>query len=111
MAQLYYKVIAYLEANGKTKDDASKVELVNNADGKGDIIETWGVEGLSKPTDQQLTDLESQATTIYNNYKIKRTRKRAYGRWQEQLDEIYHNIDSWKARIKSIKDSNPKEGK
>ena len=66
MAQLYYKVIAYLEANGKTKDDASKVELVNNADGKGDIIETWGVEGLSKPTDQQRTPTESNNKTNIN---------------------------------------------
>jgi hypothetical protein len=26
----------------------------------------------------------------------------------EQLDEIYHNIDAWKTRIQSIKDNNPK---
>ena len=27
----------------------------------------------------------------------------------EQLDEIYKDIDAWKARIKKIKDDNPKE--
>ncbi len=42
------------------------------------------------------------------NIKVGKTRKASYGSWQDQLDEIYHNIDSWKARIKSIKDSNPK---
>jgi hypothetical protein len=27
----------------------------------------------------------------------------------DQLDEIYKDIDAWKARIKSIKDANPKQ--
>ena len=35
-------------------------------------------------------------------------RKKVYGSWEDQLDEIYHNIDAWKARIKKIKDDNPK---
>ena len=32
-----------------------------------------------------------------------------YGDIGDQLDEIYSNIETWKARIKSIKDANPKE--
>jgi|TARA_Y100000296_G_C5111736_1_gene225537 hypothetical protein len=108
MAQLYYQVIAYLEANGKTKDDFSKVGLVNNLDGAGDIIETWNVDGLAQPTEEQLTSLDAQATTDYNNFKVDKTRKRSYGDWREQLDEIYHDIDAWKARLLSIKNSNPK---
>ena len=32
-----------------------------------------------------------------------------YGGIGEQLDEIYHNgIDAWKAKIKAVKDANPK---
>lgn len=32
-----------------------------------------------------------------------------YGGVGEQLDEIYHNgIDAWKAKIKAVKDANPK---
>jgi hypothetical protein len=40
---------------------------------------------------------------------IRRTRKAAYGDIGNQLDEIYKDIDAWKARIKKIKDDNPKE--
>jgi hypothetical protein len=39
---------------------------------------------------------------------VQSTRRNAYGDIGEQLDEIYKNIDTWKARIKSIKDANPK---
>jgi hypothetical protein len=39
---------------------------------------------------------------------VRATRKAAYGDIGEQLDEIYKDIDAWKARIKSIKDANPK---
>ena len=43
------------------------------------------------------------------NEIVKATRKKAYGDIGEQLDEIYKDIDAWKARIKKIKDDNPKE--
>ena len=39
---------------------------------------------------------------------IRSTRKSAYGDIGDQLDEIYKDIDAWKARIKKIKDDNPK---
>ena len=51
---------------------------------------------------------ESQADTAESNDTVYNTRKQSYGDWREQLDEIYHNIDDWKTRIKSIKDENPK---
>ena len=36
-------------------------------------------------------------------------RQAGYGFVAEQLDEIYHNgIDAWKAKIKAVKDANPK---
>ena len=78
-------------------------------DGSGDYIHTWNVSGLSKPTDSQLTSADTQATKDYNNNRIRKTRKKSYGDIGEQLDEIYKDIDAWKARIKKIKDDNPKE--
>ena len=105
MAQLYTKVKKYLEANSKTWDD-TKVSLQN--DGSGDYIKSWSYD-IAKPTDEQLASYNSAATTEENNIVIKRTRKSAYGDIGEQLDEIYKDIDAWKARIKSIKDANPKE--
>jgi hypothetical protein len=105
MAQLYTKVKKYLEANSKTWDD-TKVSLQN--DGSGDYIKSWSYD-IAKPTDEQLASYNSTATTEENNIVIKRTRKSAYGDIGDQLDEIYKDIDAWKARIKSIKDANPKE--
>jgi hypothetical protein len=64
--------------------------------------------GKAKPTIDQLNALDSQATTLENEDKVKYTRKVSYGDIGEQLDEIYKDIDAWKARIKKIKDDNPK---
>jgi len=37
-------------------------------------------------------------------------RKKAYGTWESQLEEIYDDgIDSWKTRIAKVKTDNPKE--
>jgi len=106
MKNLYTKVKKYLEANSKTWDD-TKVSLQN--DGSGDYIKFWSIDGLAKPTDEQLNSYESSAQTEENNNVIRGTRRSAYGDIGEQLDEIYKDIDAWKARIKKIKDDNPKE--
>ena len=37
-----------------------------------------------------------------------RGRLEGYGDWSDQLDEIFHDIDAWKARIQSVKDEFPK---
>ena len=108
MASLYWKVKAYLEANSKTEEEFKNNILLQN-DGSGDFIRTWNVSGLSKPTDSQLTSADTQATKDYNNNRTRKTRKKSYGNIGDQLDEIYKDIDAWKARIKKIKDDNPKE--
>ena len=115
MADLYWKVKAYLESKGKTESEiglatklqSPNVQLVN--EGSGDIIKVWKVSGVTKPTDSELNALNTQATKDQNNHAIRKTRMRAYGNIGDQLDEIYKDIDAWKARIKKIKDDNPKE--
>jgi len=112
MATLATKVKLYLEANGKDMDTeffANRVIVLDNSDGKGPFIHTWDVDGLSKPTDSQLDSYDSAGDTFVANEKVKNTRKAAYGDIGDQLDEIYKDIDAWKARIKKIKDDNPKE--
>ena len=106
--QLYTKVKLYLEANSKTWD-AEQGNIILQNDGSGDYIKTWSVSGVTKPTDSQLNALATNATKENNNAVIKDTRKKSYGDIGEQLDEIYKDIDAWKARIKKIKDDNPKE--
>ena len=104
MENLLYKIIAYLD---RTPDFLKEVKLQD--DGQGAYIKEWNVDGVAKPTDSQLNALASDATKLKNNEIIKDTRKAAYGDIGEQLDEIYKDIDAWKARIKKIKDDNPKE--
>ena len=107
MAQLYTKNKLYLKANSKNWDN-TKVSLQNNSDGNGDFISSWSYD-IAKPTDEQLATYNSVATTEENNNVIRNTRKKSYGNIGDQLDEIFKNIDAWKARIKSIKDANPME--
>ena len=110
MDNLYWKVKAYLEANGKTDAEfTSNIVLRNDLDERGDYVHTWNVSGLAKPSESQLNDLSSTATTNFNNFKIRKTRKRAYGDIGDQLDEIFKDIDAWKVRIQAIKDANAKE--
>ena len=101
---LKYKIIAYLD---RTPDFRDEVKLQN--DGSEDYIAEWNAKDKSIPTDSQLNALASDATKLENNNKIRYTRKESYGNIGDQLDEIYKDIDAWKARIKSIKDANPKE--
>ena len=107
MASLFTKIKLYIEANSKTWDD-TKVSLQNNSDGKGDFISSWTYDGLDKPTDSQLASYETAGNTEESNHNVRATRKAAYGNIGDQLDEIYKDIDAWKARIKKIKDDNPK---
>ena len=99
------KIKVYL---GRTPDFKEEVIINDDGDGKA-YIQTWNAKDKAKPTDEQLDALASDATKLKNNEIIKTTRKTAYGDIGEQLDEIYKDIDAWKARIKKIKDDNPKE--
>ena len=108
MANLSTKIKLYLKANSKTWD-AEKDNIRLQNEGSGDYIKTWNVSGLAKPSDEQLATYNSTATTEESNHLVRKTRKSAYGDIGDQLDEIYKDIDAWKARIKSIKDANPKE--
>jgi hypothetical protein len=110
MASLSTKVKLYCEANSKTADfgPGGNVELVDHSDGKGPFISSWSVDGLDKPTDAQLAAHDTAGDTEESNNVVRSTRRMAYGDIGDQLDEIYKDIDAWKARIKGIKDANPK---
>ena len=108
MAQLSTKIKSYCEANGVSEVDFMKdVMLQDDSDGNGAYIKEWNLD-IAQPTDAQLSAQESAANKEEANAKVRSTRKSAYGDIGEQLDEIYKDIDAWKARIKSIKDANPK---
>ena len=109
MAQLNTKIRLYLKANSKVYDDEFRnYYLKDNDSGVTELI-SWNVSGLAQPTAEQLDSYNDDATTFENNAVIRSTRRNAYGDIGDQLDEIFKNIDTWKARIQSIKDANPKE--
>ena len=108
MAQLSNKIKEYCKANGVSNVDfTNDVMLQDDSDGNGAYIKEWNLD-IAQPTDAQLSAQESAANTEEANNTVRNTRRTAYGDIGEQLDEIYKDIDAWKARIKSIKDANPK---
>jgi len=108
MAQLSNKIKLYCEANGVSNVDfLNDVMLQDDSDGNGAYIKEWNL-AIAQPTDAQLSAQETAANKEEANNVVRSTRRTAYGDIGEQLDEIYKDIDAWKARIKSIKDANPK---
>ena len=106
MASLSNKIKQYVNSEiDFTKD----VILQNDSDGNGDYIKEWNLD-IPKPTDAQLSAVETEADKMERNNQVIATRKKLYGSWESQLEEIYDNgIESWKTRIAQIKTDNPKE--
>jgi len=106
MASLSNKIRQYVNAE---VDFTTDVILQDDSNGQGAYIKEWNLD-IAKPTQEQLDALETEAQTYENNQQIIATRKKLYGSWESQLEEIYDNgIESWKARISQIKTDNPKE--
>ena len=109
MAELNTKIKLYANSLGVNKIDFTKdVILIDKADGNGPFISEWNLD-IAQPTNEQIASYETAGNTEESNNNVRSTRKAAYGDIGEQLDEIYKDIDAWKARIKKIKDDNPKD--
>ena len=109
MASLSTKIKIYAESKGVSDIDFTKdVMLQDDSDGKGPYIKEWNLD-IAQPSDSDLASAESDADKHEANAQVRNTRRIAYGDIGDQLDEIYKDIDAWKARIKSIKDANPKQ--
>ena len=109
MAQLSTKIKEYCKANGVSDVDfTSDVMLQDDSDGNGAYIKEWNLD-IAQPTSAQLDSYETAGNTAESNALVDAKRRQDYGTWNQQLDEMYHDFESWKARIKKIKDDNPKE--
>ena len=109
MAQLSTKIEEYCKANGVSDVDfTSDVMLQDDSDGNGAYIKEWNLD-IAQPTSAQLDSYETAGNTAESNATVDATRQQAYGSWQDQLDEIYHDIEAWKTRIAGVKSDNPKE--
>lgn len=98
-----------------------------NADGEWEEqISYSGVywpPGATEATEQPQFTLEEirakypEAEKIVNNNRARRTREIEYGRIQDQLDKLYHDMAAgkldetgeWFKSIKAVKDANPLE--
>ena len=109
MAQLSTKIKLYCKANGVSDVDfTSDVMLQDDSDGNGAYIKEWNLD-IAQPTSAQLDSYETAGNTAESNATVDATRRKAYGSWNDQLDEIYHDIEAWKTRIAGVKSDNPKE--
>ena len=109
MAQLSTKIKEYCKANGVSDVDfLNDVKLQDDSDGNGAYIKEWNLD-IAQPTSAQLDSYETAGNTAESNATVDATRRQAYGSWNDQLDEIYHDIEAWKTRIAGIKSDNPKE--
>ena len=116
MAQLKTKVFLYCEENGKTVNFGSDVLLQNDNDGKGAYIKTWSVDGLAKPTDEQIASYETTGNAKEADGDVRRARRGSYLSVTDQLDLLYKDLvagkldatGEWAKKIKAVKDANPK---
>ena len=111
MANLRAKTELYLIANSKTWEaEKNNIRLQNDSDGNGDYIHTWSVDGLEKPTAEQIDSYETAGNTAEALRTVLSNRANDYPSIKDQLDKIYHSgIDEWKKVIKATKDKFPKE--
>ena len=108
MASLSTKIEEYAKSNNIEKVDFySDVLLQDDSNGEGAYIKEWNLD-IPKPTVTELDSFEDVANTSESKSRIDNKRMAEYGDWRTQLDEIYHDIDSWKARIAKVKSDYPK---
>jgi len=114
MAKLYTKVKLYLEDNSKTwQNEKENIILQDDSDGNGVYIAKWSVDGLDKPTDEQLASYDSAGDTVETNANIDATRRAQYGKFQHQLEMIYkdqkNGTTTFKDHCDKVRSDNPKE--
>ena len=83
-----------IHISGKCESDLSGVKLTD-----GSTLSFTFDDVLAKKK-----ELENE----YKKQAYARSRAESYDPIPEQLDQIYHDIDGWKSRIKSVKDKFPK---
>jgi len=73
---------------------------------EGKIVKWWSEK--EQPSDEAIQSKLKELEDEYEKQAYARSRAVLYDPIPEQLDQIYHDIDGWKARIKSVKDKFPK---
>ena len=104
MAQISTKIKLY--ANQEV--DFRKDVLLQD-DGQGAYIKEWNISGVAKPSDSDLSAVESVANTAEANAQVVATRLSLYGSIGEQIEYITENgLEAWQTKVAQIKADNPK---
>ena len=96
MITTFEKTLEELDAGGWTANGVNYEDIV------------WKNDGKKKPTKKEFEDKKKELDAQYSANKYQRDRANAYDPISEQLDQIYHDMDGWKAKIKAVKDKYPK---
>jgi hypothetical protein len=108
MAQLSTKIKEYLKANSVNEVDFTTDVLLQD-DGQGAYIKEWNISGVTKPSDSDLSAVESAANTAEANAQVVATRTSLYGSIGEQIEYITENgLEAWQTKVAQIKADNPK---
>jgi len=65
-------------------------------------------DGQTPPSKKEAEKKLAELQADYDSKQYQRDRALAYDPIPEQLDQIYHDMDGWKAKIKAVKDKYPK---
>ena len=65
-------------------------------------------DGQTPPTQAEADTKLRELQADYDSKQYQRDRAVAYDPIPEQLDQIYHDMDGWKAKVKAVKDKFPK---
>ena len=112
MAQLSTKIKEYLKANSVNTVDFTTDVLLQDDMPNGvsaPYIKEWNISGVAKPSDSDLSAVESVADTAEANAQVIATRVALYGGAVKQLENIIENgLEAEIARVAQIKADNPK---
>ena len=68
----------------------------------------WQSEDIDQPSNDAIQAKIAELQAEYDSKQYQRDRAVAYDPIPEQLDQIYHDMDGWKAKVKAVKDKYPK---
>ena len=70
----------------------------------GERVELTVDELVPDPTEEEIAKAKAEEELQL----CLMNRQAEYGSWDDQLDEMFHDFDAWKARIQAVKNKYPK---
>jgi len=96
-SQAYIKSPQYIEGSA-VEATSENLLIIHKPDGTSfEVTDYSEIDKIAKTIEDE-----------FNSNQYQRDRAVAYDPIPEQLDQIYHDMDGWKAKIKAVKDKYPK---